>query len=103
MKRFARSYEKGITDEFIEPITIVDPRNEPVGLIRDYDSVVMYNYRADRAREMTLALTDAVTREAVAILVPKGIYLHNDDPVRQNFRACRLFCRLSIRTTFSPT
>ena len=34
-----RSYEKGITDEFIEPITIVDPRNEPVGLIRDYDSV----------------------------------------------------------------
>jgi 2,3-bisphosphoglycerate-independent phosphoglycerate mutase len=47
------SYEKGITDEFIEPVTIVDERQEPVGLIRDDDSVIFYNYRADRAREMT--------------------------------------------------
>jgi 2,3-bisphosphoglycerate-independent phosphoglycerate mutase len=47
------SYEKDITDEFIEPVTIVDDRQEPVGLIRDDDSVVFFNYRADRAREMT--------------------------------------------------
>ena len=52
-----RSYEKGVTDEFVEPITIVDQRNEPVGLIRDEDSVIFFNYRADRAREMTEALT----------------------------------------------
>src|SRR5690349_4407983 len=45
-----KSYEHGVTDEFIEPVTIVDERNEPVGLIRDDDSVMMYNYRADRAR-----------------------------------------------------
>jgi len=32
-----RSYEKGVTDEFIEPVTIFDSRNEPVGLIRDDD------------------------------------------------------------------
>ena len=30
-----RSYERGVTDEFIEPITIVDARHEPVGLIRE--------------------------------------------------------------------
>ena len=30
-----RSYERGVTDEFIEPVTIVDERNEPVGLIRE--------------------------------------------------------------------
>ena len=53
-----RSYESGTTDEFIEPITIVDKRNEPVGSIRSEDAVIFYNYRADRAREMTLALTD---------------------------------------------
>ena len=29
-----RSYERGVTDEFIEPVTIVDARHEPVGLIR---------------------------------------------------------------------
>ena len=52
------SYERGVTDEFIEPVTIVDNRAEPVGLIRDDDSVIMYNYRADRAREITMALTD---------------------------------------------
>ncbi len=53
-----KSYEHGVTDEFIEPATIVDARNEPVALIRDDDSVMMFNYRADRAREITLALTD---------------------------------------------
>jgi 2,3-bisphosphoglycerate-independent phosphoglycerate mutase len=51
-----RSYEKGITDEFIEPVTIVDGRNEPVGLIRDDDASIFFNYRADRGREMTMAL-----------------------------------------------
>jgi len=52
-----QSYEKGVTDEFIEPVTVVDQRQEPVGLIRDEDSVIFFNYRADRAREMTEALT----------------------------------------------
>jgi 2,3-bisphosphoglycerate-independent phosphoglycerate mutase len=51
------SYEHGVTDEFIEPATMIDERNEPVGAIREDDSVVMYNYRADRAREITAAFT----------------------------------------------
>jgi 2,3-bisphosphoglycerate-independent phosphoglycerate mutase len=54
-----KSYEHGITDEFIEPITIVDECNEPVGLIRDDDACIFFNFRADRGREMTQALTDA--------------------------------------------
>jgi 2,3-bisphosphoglycerate-independent phosphoglycerate mutase len=54
-----RSYERGVTDEFIEPITIVDPRQEPVGRIRPEDACFFYNYRADRGREMTQALTEA--------------------------------------------
>jgi 2,3-bisphosphoglycerate-independent phosphoglycerate mutase len=52
-----RSYERGVTDEFIEPVTIVDNKNEPVGLIRDEDACIFFNYRADRGREMTEALT----------------------------------------------
>jgi 2,3-bisphosphoglycerate-independent phosphoglycerate mutase len=52
-----RSYERGVTDEFIEPVTIVDSRKEPVGLIREEDACIFYNYRADRGREMTQALT----------------------------------------------
>src|SRR5690349_9715718 len=42
-----RSYERGITDEFIEPVTIVDGRNEPVGSIREGDACLFYNFRAD--------------------------------------------------------
>ncbi|HEY6391239.1 MAG TPA: 2,3-bisphosphoglycerate-independent phosphoglycerate mutase [Bryobacteraceae bacterium] len=54
-----QSYEHGATDEFIEPITIVDEHNEPVGLIRDDDACIFFNFRADRGREMTQALMDA--------------------------------------------
>ena len=68
-----KSYERGITDEFIEPITIVDSRNEPVGLMRDDDSVIMYNYRADRAREITLALTDEKLDQPSRSFVPKNL------------------------------
>jgi 2,3-bisphosphoglycerate-independent phosphoglycerate mutase len=67
------SYEHGVTDEFIEPVTIVDSRNEPVGLIRDDDSVIMYNYRADRAREITMALTDLTLEKPPRSLVPKNL------------------------------
>ncbi len=52
-----RSYGKGVTDEFIEPVTIVDAHGEPVGLIRQDDACVFFNYRADRGREMTEVLT----------------------------------------------
>jgi 2,3-bisphosphoglycerate-independent phosphoglycerate mutase len=54
-----KSYERDITDEFIEPITIVDDRKEPVGLIRNDDACIFFNYRADRGREMTEKLTGA--------------------------------------------
>ena len=67
------SYERGVTDEFIEPVTIVNAHQEPIGLIRDEDSVVMYNYRADRAREMTLALTDDSLEKPSRLLVPKNL------------------------------
>jgi 2,3-bisphosphoglycerate-independent phosphoglycerate mutase len=54
-----RSYERGVTDEFIEPVTIVNSRKEPEGLIREEDACIFFNYRADRGREMTQALTQA--------------------------------------------
>jgi 2,3-bisphosphoglycerate-independent phosphoglycerate mutase len=53
-----KSYAAGVTDEFIEPIVIVDSSGEPVGTIRDGDAVVFFNFRADRARQITRALTD---------------------------------------------
>src|ERR1700720_606901 len=54
-----RSYEAGVTDEFIKPVVVTKGRGTsatPVGLIRDDDAVIFFNFRADRARQMTCAL-----------------------------------------------
>jgi len=50
------AYERGETDEFILP-TVIEEDGRPVGRIADGDSVIFFNFRADRAREMTMALT----------------------------------------------
>ncbi|MBI4550761.1 MAG: 2,3-bisphosphoglycerate-independent phosphoglycerate mutase [Candidatus Latescibacteria bacterium] len=52
------AYERGETDEFVQPTVIVDD-DRPVGPMRDGDGVIFFNYRADRGREMLRALTDA--------------------------------------------
>lgn len=52
------SYESGITDEFIEP-TIILESGEPVATIEENDAIIFFNFRPDRAREMTRAITDA--------------------------------------------
>ncbi|WP_295908977.1 2,3-bisphosphoglycerate-independent phosphoglycerate mutase [uncultured Alistipes sp.] len=51
------SYDEDVTDEFIKPIVHVDGKGEPVGLIRPHDLVIFFNYRNDRARELTIVLT----------------------------------------------
>jgi 2,3-bisphosphoglycerate-independent phosphoglycerate mutase len=51
-----KSYEAGVSDEFVEPGTIVDADDRPIGPIRDGDSVIFFNFRSDRARQLTRAL-----------------------------------------------
>jgi 2,3-bisphosphoglycerate-independent phosphoglycerate mutase len=51
-----RAYERSLTDEFIEPIVIVDESGEPLATIKDQDAVVFFNFRPDRARQLTRAL-----------------------------------------------
>jgi 2,3-bisphosphoglycerate-independent phosphoglycerate mutase len=57
-----RSYEHGVTDEFMVPVTIVDEHHEPVGLIRAEDVCFFFNYRADRGRQMTQSLVDSALK-----------------------------------------
>ena len=54
----AAAYEKGETDEFIKPRAMVDERGKPKGIIRNDDVVIFFNFRADRARQITRALTE---------------------------------------------
>src|SRR5579864_6924434 len=54
-----RSYEQDVTDEFVKPIVVTKgsgPTAPAVGPIRDDDAVIFFNFRADRARQMTYAL-----------------------------------------------
>jgi 2,3-bisphosphoglycerate-independent phosphoglycerate mutase len=51
-----RSYEHNVTDEFVEPIVVTRDNGEPVATIQDGDSVIFFNFRADRARQITSAL-----------------------------------------------
>jgi len=52
-----RSYKENITDEFIKPTVIVDHKNNPTATIKDGDAVICFNFRTDRCREITKALT----------------------------------------------
>ena len=50
------SYESGVTDEFIEPVVITEG-DTPIATIKDGDVVLCFNFRTDRCREITRALT----------------------------------------------
>lgn len=51
------SYAAGVTDEFIEPLVTLDSDGNPIGKIKEGDVVVCFNFRTDRCREITEALT----------------------------------------------
>ena len=51
------SYDQGVTDEFIEPLITVDEKNQPIAKIDSGDVIVFFNYRTDRGRQLTEALS----------------------------------------------
>jgi len=55
--RIKESYNNGVTDEFLIPFVVTDPAGKPVGVIRDEDVCINFNFRADRARQITRVLT----------------------------------------------
>ncbi len=52
-----QSYAANVTDEFIKPTVIVDEAQQPLATIKDGDAVICFNFRTDRCREITVALT----------------------------------------------
>ncbi len=51
------SYNKGVTDEFVMPFVCTDSKGQALATIRDDDACICFNFRADRVREITRALT----------------------------------------------
>ena len=56
-KTMQKNYDNDITDEFIKPIIMVDNTGNPVAKIKDGDVVIFFNFRTDRGRELTEALS----------------------------------------------
>lgn len=54
------AYLRDETDEFVSPIAMTGANGEPIGTIMNNDGVIFFNFRADRAREITRALTEPV-------------------------------------------
>lgn len=73
------SYKKGITDEFVEPVIITDPQGLSYPRVSTHDSVIFYNYRIDRPRQLTRAFTlpDFETHKVTESFDPYAVkYFH---------------------------
>ena len=68
------SYKRGVTDEFVEPAVLLDRDGKPRARIHDGDAVVFFNFRADRARQMTRALTEPGFKELADPARPKDLF-----------------------------
>ena len=58
IKAIEDSYQKEVFDEFVVPTVICNPNGEPVAKIEENDSVIFFNFRPDRARQITRAIVD---------------------------------------------
>ena len=91
-------YSNGITDEFVVPFTCVDGVGKPVGLLRDEDVIINFNYRADRVRQITRVLTRRSGLTADPMGEPGASYFPPPPPSTRRFRS---ICFLRVCTTFA--
>jgi 2,3-bisphosphoglycerate-independent phosphoglycerate mutase len=82
------SYESGITDEFMKPIVVIDETGKPVGTIKEGDVIVFFNFRNDRAKELTIALTQKDMPECGMKTIP--LYYCTMTPYDSTFKGLHI-------------
>jgi 2,3-bisphosphoglycerate-independent phosphoglycerate mutase len=70
IKGMQASYDAGVTDEFMKPIVVTDNFSKPVGLVKEGDLIVFFNFRNDRAKELTIVLTQKEMPECGMKTIP---------------------------------
>jgi 2,3-bisphosphoglycerate-independent phosphoglycerate mutase len=102
LARIRECYSNGVTDEFLPPFTCLDGEGKPVGLIRDEDVVVNFNYRADRVRQITRVLTrnSGLTANGGADL-PKAAELNEEIPLNTVPRGLHYVCMTQYDKNFT--
>ena len=92
------SYAEGVTDEFIKPIAMTDAQGAPIGLIEEGDMVIFFNYRNDRAKELTQVLTQCDMPEQGMTTLP--LYYCTMTPYDSSFRGLHiLFDKENVENT----
>jgi 2,3-bisphosphoglycerate-independent phosphoglycerate mutase len=98
IKAMQDSYDAGVTDEFIKPIVHVDAKGKPVATIEEGDVVIFFNYRNDRAKELTIVLTQNDMPEAEMKTIPLEYYTMT--PYDDNFKGMHiLFDKDNVKNT----
>ncbi len=99
VKAMEESYTEGVTDEFIKPIARVDAAGKPVGTIQEGDVVIFFNYRNDRAKELTIVLTQQDMPEAGMHTI-KGLQYYCMTPYDSSFTGVHiLFNKENVTNT----
>ena len=96
------SYAEGVTDEFIKPTVIMGADGEAVGKIAEGDAVIFFNFRNDRARELTSVLTQQDMPEAGMHTLP--LYYCCMTPYDASFKGVHiLFPKENVEDTLGET
>jgi 2,3-bisphosphoglycerate-independent phosphoglycerate mutase len=75
LKAIVESYEKSVFDEFVMPTVIVDANDKPVGLVESEDAVIFFNFRPDRAIQLSQVFTNEDFRGFDrGLQAPKSLY-----------------------------
>ncbi|MDD3078601.1 MAG: 2,3-bisphosphoglycerate-independent phosphoglycerate mutase [Paludibacter sp.] len=92
------SYDAGVTDEFVKPIVMVDAAGNPVTKIEAGDVVIFFNYRNDRAKELTVVLTQQDMPDADMHTIPLEYYCMT--PYDSSFKGLHiLFDKENVQNT----
>lgn len=70
LKAIQESYDEGVTDEFIKPVVFTGDNGQPLGLVREGDVFICFNFRTDRLREITVMLTQTDMPEVGTATLP---------------------------------
>ena len=75
MQAIVESYEKSVFDEFVMPTVIVDDDGKPVGLVESGDAVIFFNFRPDRAIQLSKSSRMRISAALIVVLKsPKNLY-----------------------------
>ena len=96
------SYDAEVTDEFIKPVVITDAAGEPLAKVEEGDAVIFFNFRNDRARELTAVLTQKDMQEEGMHTIP--LYYCCLTPYDASFEGLHiLFDKETVNDTLGET